>query len=87
MTHTFARLEISEAAYDEIRGKLEAAGYDCVSATGIIDMQGIGLCKNHQAENRLHREKLDVRIIPHPEPKTPWEAYKVWADREILEGR
>lgn len=41
MTHTFATLEISAAAYDEIAAKLRAAGY--VLVNGVIDMHGIVL--------------------------------------------
>jgi len=66
MTHTYARLEVSEATYDEIRGKLETAGYDHAFHGGTIDMHGIRLCKNHQAEDRVHRVRkpVDVEITP-----------------------
>lgn len=49
-THTYAILKISEAAYEEIRTKLEAAGYshafhanDDAPASPIIDMHGIAI--------------------------------------------
>lgn len=42
-THTLATLELSPAAYDEIRAKLEAAGYQHAFDGGLIDMTGIGL--------------------------------------------
>jgi len=43
-THTFAVLEVSKAAYDEIATKLRAAGYDhAFVADDQIDMHGIGL--------------------------------------------
>lgn len=46
-THTVALLELSEAAYQEIRGKLEAAGYQHAfgETDGIpfVDMSGIGV--------------------------------------------
>lgn len=48
-THTYAELEVSAATFDEIAGKLKAAGYDHAFMEGIhengtaIDMQGIGL--------------------------------------------
>jgi hypothetical protein len=49
MTHTYATLEVSRAAYDEIASKLREAGYDHVfipdriGAAPTIDMHGIGL--------------------------------------------
>lgn len=46
MTHTFAELEVSAAAYDEIRKLLEEAGYQhAFMEDGVIDMHGIGLTK------------------------------------------
>ena len=44
MTYTFVTLEVSEAAYDEIAGKLRKAGYR-VDQDGAIDMDGLALCK------------------------------------------
>lgn len=44
-THTYAELEVSAAAYDEIAGKLRAAGYDHAFHDGTIDMHGIGLTR------------------------------------------
>lgn len=50
VTHTYVLLEVSEAAYEEIRAKLEAAGYQHVfhdnpdaPASPRIDMHGIAL--------------------------------------------
>lgn len=44
MTHTYAIMEVSQKAYDEIRGKLEAAGYsDQIDQDGSLDMHGIAL--------------------------------------------
>jgi len=50
MTHTFAVLEISQAAYDEIEAKLRAAGYEHTieSESGLIDMHEIGLKKEQR---------------------------------------
>lgn len=46
MTHTFAELELSPAAYDEIRQKLQAAGYDhAFMEDGALDMHGIGVTR------------------------------------------
>lgn len=43
-THTHANLEVSQAVYDEIAGKLRAAGYDdAFGRNGEIDMHGIAL--------------------------------------------
>jgi hypothetical protein len=43
-THTIVLLDVSQSAYDEIAGKLLAAGYDHVFLDDdAIDMTGIGL--------------------------------------------
>lgn len=45
-TYTYAELEVSPEAYDEIAAKLKAAGYDhAFMSDGAIDMHGIGLVK------------------------------------------
>lgn len=45
-THTFATLELSAAAYDEIREKLEKAGYQhAFLEEGAIDMHGLGVTR------------------------------------------
>ena len=47
MTYTYAVLEVSEAAYQEIREKLEAAGYQYAfhkdDGAEVIDMHGIAI--------------------------------------------
>jgi hypothetical protein len=44
-THTYARLPLSQAAYDEIAAKLKTAGYGhAFDQNGDIDMHGIGVC-------------------------------------------
>lgn len=47
MTYTYAILDVSGEAYDEIAGKLKAAGYDQVfheyDGEVVIDMHGIAL--------------------------------------------
>lgn len=50
MTHTYAVLHVSAAAYDEIKAKLTAAGYDHAfvpdwRAGDVIDMRGIALSR------------------------------------------
>lgn len=43
-TRTYATLELSREAYDEIAAKLRAAGYDhSFMENGVIDMHGIGV--------------------------------------------
>ena len=44
-THTFAKLEVSAKTFDEIKRKLESAGYDhtFLEDGNVIDMHGIGL--------------------------------------------
>ena len=59
MTHTYAELAVSEAAYAEVAGKLRDAGYDhAFLEDGVIDMQGIGVTKS---EPRL-RSSRHTRI-------------------------
>lgn len=42
-THTYAILEISRVAYEEIREKLEKAGYSDQFHDDVIDMHGIAV--------------------------------------------
>ena len=43
-THTYVTLEVSHAAYREIRDKLMDAGYDhCLMKDGELDMAGIAI--------------------------------------------
>jgi hypothetical protein len=45
-THTYAELELSQSAYDEIARKLREAGYDhSFMDDGVIDMHGIGVTR------------------------------------------
>jgi hypothetical protein len=56
MTYTFAILDLSPAAYWEIRQKLRAAGYDHAiddADGGTIDMHGLAV-KSTPADPRLH---------------------------------
>lgn len=46
MTRTFAELEISAQAFDEIAAALRAAGYEHAFVDGVIDMHGIGLTRS-----------------------------------------
>lgn len=50
MSHTYALLEVSSAAYDEVRAKLSEAGYSHAFADdGAIDMHGIALVREDKA--------------------------------------
>jgi hypothetical protein len=52
-THTYAELELSPIAYEEIKTKLKAAGYEhAFMEGGAIDMHGIGVTR---AEGPLQR--------------------------------
>lgn len=49
-THTYALLEISHAAWAEIKAKLLEAGYDhAINEAGEIDMQGLALIASADA--------------------------------------
>ena len=52
MAHTYAELSVSEEAYNEIKGKLEDAGYKDSIEDDVIDMHGIALIKEG---NKKHR--------------------------------
>lgn len=44
MTYTCATMEVSPAVYDEILGKLKAAGYEhAIGKDGMLDMTHLGL--------------------------------------------
>lgn len=67
-THTYATLEISEKAYDEITKLLMNAGYQHVfhpsdQGTVIIDMHGIGLVTK-RAKPRPCHPKCKVHSKP-----------------------
>lgn len=53
MTHTYAILEVSQAAYDEIKAKLKAVEYQHAfheddEYNVVIDMHGIALTKEKE---------------------------------------
>ena len=58
MTHTYAILSISLRAYDEIRAKLQAAGYRLAGRGEPIDMSGLAVEpeKNHPQDVGATRE-------------------------------
>ena len=59
MSHTYALLEVSAAAYDEIKQKLIDAGYrSAINEAAEIDMHGIALVRN---ETGLRPLKIDAK--------------------------
>lgn len=68
MTYTVAELGVSQPTYDEIRSLLRAAKYDHLfMASGMIDMHGIGLVLDLQAQPRAV-VTVDAVIQDHTEP-------------------
>jgi hypothetical protein len=66
-THTYATLEVSRAAYDEIRKKLEDAGYQhAFHEDGLIDMHGIALTPEEITEKA--EEITEKANADQPEP-------------------
>lgn len=62
MTHTVATMEVSPLVFEEIKAKLQAAGYDHAildeDGSQLIDMTGIGLERSGQLSEKL----LDIDI-------------------------
>lgn len=67
MTHTYATLEISKPAYEEIRSKLKEAGYEhAFHDDGLIDMHGIGIAVQEEVPGaKTVRERLAQPHVPH----------------------
>ena len=59
-TYTYVTMELSQAAYDEIRTKMEAAGYQhAIEKDGTIDMHGLAVIPPHaDIEKRSLSDKL-----------------------------
>lgn len=52
-TYTYVLMELSQAAYDEIAGKMRAAGYDhAFGSDGAIDMHGLAIVPAAQTRDR-----------------------------------
>jgi hypothetical protein len=77
MTHTYAVLELSKAAFDEITQKLRAAGYDHAFHDDVVDMQGIAVSALVTGEIRVpdpvcisrvngHQLKITLTHLLHP---------------------
>lgn len=50
MSHTYVVLEVSKAAFEEIREKLKEAGYEHAFHDELIDMHGIALREGKEEE-------------------------------------
>ena len=50
MSHTYTLLTVSSAAYDEIRSRLLAAGSGEAIADGLIDMHGLAIAPEPEAD-------------------------------------
>lgn len=63
-THTYALLEVSAASYDEIKTKLQAAGYGhAFLSNGTIDMHGIGVTREETDLNAKSLERAMVVML------------------------
>jgi hypothetical protein len=61
-THTYALLEVSAAAYDEVASKLRACGYgSSINDEGEIDMHGIALVRS-QPETSMDTAKANETV-------------------------
>lgn len=102
VTHTFVDLEVSQATYDEIAGKLREAGYDhAFIKGGAIDMHGIGLVVAYrtaleidpEAADRLKTLSLQVvppgelRLVPRYEDPRPNSTHIYDPDRDRFRSR
>lgn len=77
MTHTYAILELSQHAFDEIATKMREAGYDHAfdvsDGKSVIDMHGIGVQAEdakpaptiEELEALLKENPANVRILPN----------------------
>lgn len=54
-THTYAVLEVSKEAFNEIKKKLREAGYDHAFIDDVIDMHGIALSEETKKEQQPKR--------------------------------
>lgn len=62
MTHTFAKLEVSESTYKEIEKILKEAGYQHAFIEDTMDMSGIGLKKKKETSGTvigIAQEKIE----------------------------
>ncbi|HEY8578181.1 MAG TPA: hypothetical protein VIL88_17785 [Devosia sp.] len=84
-THTSVYLAISRAAHDEIRGKLEAAGYQHAIDGIELDMHGLALITTEPAPGQQVINILDLPDGPAEIPlgqdqMIPWEGDRMYRD-------
>ena len=66
VTHTYVTLEVSAAAFDEIKQKLEDAGYDhTFMDSGGIDMHGLALVTGEAGVPPLGAKTLTINEAAH----------------------
>ena len=64
MTYTYAIMEVSQKTYDEIRAKLENAGYgDMIDCKGNLDMHGIALNIELYACKAIAPEIMEEQLL------------------------
>lgn len=69
MTHSLARLEISPAAYEEIKALFVKAGYDHVFLSdGMMNMNGIGIVPKSEPKEI---EPANLELILHNHSGAP----------------
>lgn len=57
-THTYVKLAVSRAVFDEVHDKLKDAGYDhAFTELGVIDMHGIALEYKPEPESKPEKEE------------------------------
>lgn len=86
-THTYAVLEISQAAWDEIAGKLRAAGYNHVfdKDRKVIDGNGIGFAA--AAEASYAPGDFDRAVDLLRRLSTPGESHQARYDAAVFMRR
>jgi hypothetical protein len=81
--HSFATLEVSPVAYDEVARKLRAAGYhDAFCDTGlgkVIDMHGVGLVRGAGPAVDLER----VRRLRERSDQQLADLHRIYADDRL----
>ncbi|HEY9279519.1 MAG TPA: hypothetical protein VIP51_05535, partial [Eoetvoesiella sp.] len=81
MTYSFATLDISRRAYDEIARKLRAAGYEhAFLENGLIDMHGIGLQPSSQEGEPREINGSKYIAVPIQDITTPRRGATVYTD-------
>lgn len=64
-THTLATMELSELAYQEVKGHLLEAGYDHAIDGELVDMSGIGLLPSKDPVITLYGIKFSMAVLKH----------------------